>query len=276
LKKLGASKRPTPLRSRLGTEYSRRWRIGRIVAGWLASATVALGATPEYRLRVVRVFPHDPSAFTQGLEYHNGVLYEGTGLEGRSCLRVERLASGTVIRQVPIDASLFGEGITVLGGHVYQLTWLGGTGFVYDTGTFRLIREFKYPGQGWGLTNDGKRLYMSDGSADIRVWDADSVHELRRIAVHDGDRPINMLNELEWVRGELWANVWQTDRIVRISAVDGRVLGWIDASGLLKRGDVSNPDAVLNGIAYDSKHDRIFVTGKLWPKIFEVRVVPKK
>jgi glutaminyl-peptide cyclotransferase len=224
-------------------------------------------------LRVVHVYPHDPSAFTQGLEYHQGLLYEGTGLEGHSSLRVERLETGKVIREVAIDGRLFGEGISVLNQGVYQLTWLGGKGFVYDLATCRRIGEFRYPGQGWGLTNDGRQLYESDGSAEIRVWDPARMQELRRIAVHEGDRQIIMLNELEWVRGEIWANVWQTDRIVRISPVDGSVLGWIDAAGLLKPGEVSNPDAVLNGIAYDSRRNRLFVTGKLWPKLFEVRLV---
>jgi glutaminyl-peptide cyclotransferase len=242
---------------------------------WLAGAVALAAATPEYRLEVVHVYPHDRTAFTQGLEYHDGLLYEGTGIEGRSRLRVEHLETGKVIREVPLDPKLFGEGITVLGHYAYQLTWLGGRGFVYDAATFRRLRQFSYPGQGWGLTNDGfGALYMSDGTAEIRVWDVPSLKELRRITIHDGDRRIDMLNELEWVRGELWANVWQTDRIVRISPVDGRVLGWIDATGLLQPGEVTNPDAVLNGIAYDERHDRLFVTGKLWPKIFEVRVVP--
>jgi len=243
---------------------------------WLAVGAGALAAaTPEYRLEVVHIYPHDKTAFTQGLEYHDGVLYEGTGLEGRSRLRVERLATGKVIREVPIDPTLFGEGISVLGGRVYQLTWLGGKGFVYDAKTFRRLHEFNYPGQGWGLTNDGKQLYMSDGTAQIRVWDASSLKELRRITVHDGDQQINQLNELEWVHGEIWANIWTTASIARISPVDGQVTGWIDAKGLLKAGEATNPDAVLNGIAYDSHTNRIFVTGKLWPKIFEVRVRPK-
>ena len=247
--------------------------LTRLLLG-VAAACSLFAATPEYALKVIHVYPHDPQSFTQGLEYHDGVLYEGTGLEGRSRLLAERLSTGNAFRQVPIDSSLFGEGITVLGGQIYQLTWLGGKGFVYDATTFKRVREFSYPGQGWGLTNDGQHLYMSDGTADIRVWDT-SCQEIRRITVHDGDQPVNMLNELEWIRGELWANVWQTSRIARISPADGHLLGWINATGLLKPGDVTNPDAVLNGIAYDSRHNRIFITGKLWPKIFEVRVVPQ-
>jgi glutamine cyclotransferase len=239
----------------------------------LVSALTLAAATPEYRLQVVHVYPHDRTAFTQGLEYHDGVLYEGTGLEAHSRLRAERLETGKVVREISLDPKLFGEGVSVLGQRVFQLTWLGGEGFVYDSRTFRRLREFSYPGQGWGLTNDGHALYMSDGTAEIRVWDAESLQELRRIKVHEGDREIAMLNELEWVRGEIWANVWQTDKIVRISPADGRVVGWIDATGLLKAGDVTELDAVLNGIAYDARHNRLFVTGKLWPKLFEVRVV---
>lgn len=249
--------------------------LARIFFGLAAAAIVLHAAPPEYRLKIIRVYPHDPESFTQGLEYHNGVLYEGTGLEGRSRLRAERLATGKVFREIPIAPTLFGEGITVLRDRIYQLTWLGGKGFIYNASTFRRVSEFGYPGQGWGLTNDGRHLYMSDGTAEIRVWDPSDCHELRRITVHDGNRSVNMLNELEWIRGELWANIWQTDRIARISPADGHVVGWIDAGGLLKPGEVTNPDAVLNGIAYDSRHNRIFLTGKLWPKIFEVRVAPK-
>jgi glutamine cyclotransferase len=167
---------------------------------WLAGAWALAAATSQYRLQVVRVYPHDRTAFTQGLEYHDGLLYEGTGLEGRSRLRVERLENGRVIREIAVDPRLFGEGISVLGRRVYQLTWLGGKGFVYDATSFRRLREFSYPGQGWGLTNDGHSLYMSDGTAEIRVWDGGSLRELRRIRVHDGEREIAMLNELEWVR----------------------------------------------------------------------------
>ena len=241
----------------------------------LACALALAAQTPEYRFKVVHVYPHDPTAFTQGLEYHDGVLYEGTGRSGSSRLRAENLETGHVIRQMPLDQRYFGEGITVLGQSVYQLTWLNGRGFVYDADTFRRLREFSYPGQGWGLTNDGHVLYMSDGTAQIRVWDPESLKELRRITVQDAGRSIDMLNELEWVRDEIWANVWHTDRIARISPSDGRILGWVDASGLLKAGDTSNPEAVLNGIAYDTRHKRIFVTGKLWPKLFEVRVKTK-
>jgi glutamine cyclotransferase len=232
----------------------------------------AFAAAPVAHFEVVHVYRHDSSAFTQGLEYRNGVIYESTGQEGRSRVRAERLGTGRILRQAKLPDDIFGEGITVLGGRIYQLTWLGGKGFIYDAKSLRKLREFEYPGQGWGLTNDGSVLFMSDGTAEIRVWDPASLKELRRVVVHDGDQRIDQLNELEWIEGELWANVWHTDRIARISPQDGRVLGWIDAAGLLKPGETKDPEAVLNGIAYDAGHKRIFVTGKLWPKLFEVRV----
>ncbi len=249
--------------------------LKRRIALCLLSALTLAAAPPEYRLLVVHVYPHDNNSFTQGLEYHAGLLYEGTGRSGQSRLRVENLTTGHVLREMPLAANYFGEGISVLGGRIYQLTWLNGKGFVYDADTLRHLSEFSYPGQGWGLTNDGHVFYMSDGSNQIRVWDAASLKELRRIPVHDGDQAIDLLNELEWVRGEIWANVWHSDRIARIAPDDGRILAWIDATGLLQPGEVTDPEAVLNGIAYDSAHNRIFLTGKLWPKIFEVRLIPK-
>jgi glutamine cyclotransferase len=249
--------------------------LKRFIALGLLSAFTLAAAPPEYRLLVVHVYPHDKTSFTQGLEYHAGLLYEGTGRTGQSRLLVENLKTARVIREMPLAANYFGEGISLLGRRIYQLTWLNGKGFVYDADTLGRLREFSYPGQGWGLTNDGHVFYMSDGSNQLRVWDAASLKELRRIIVHDGDHTIDLLNELECVRGEIWANVWHSDRIARISPADGRIVGWIDAAGLLQPGEVTDPEAVLNGIAYDSAHHRIFLTGKLWPKIFEVRLKPK-
>jgi glutaminyl-peptide cyclotransferase len=256
------------------TSRSQTKGIKRALAVCLVGAFALAAAPPEYRLVVVHVYPHDRTAFTQGLEFHAGLLYEGTGRAGLSRLRAEKLESGDVIRQFPLAQSFFGEGITVLGQRVFQLTWLNGKGFIYDAATFRRLGEFSYPGQGWGLTNDGSVLYMSDGSNQIRVWDGSSLKELRRITVQDGDQTIDLLNELEWVRGEIWANIWHSDRIARISPADGRVTGWIDASGLLQPGEVTDPEAVLNGIAYDAATNRIFLTGKLWPKLFQVRMEP--
>ena len=238
----------------------------------------ALAAPPpiEYGFRVVKVYPHDRSAFTQGLEYRDGFLYEGTGLVGRSALRKINLDTGRVIQSFDLPQPFFGEGITVINQQIFELTWQSQTGFIYDKTTFRVLRSFSYPSEGWGMTNDGKQIYMSDGSSQIRLWDPMSLKEIRRITVKDGALPVTELNELEFVRNEIFANVWQTDRIARISPADGRVLGWIDLSGLLAKAEHPEPDAVLNGIAYDTASDRLFVTGKLWPKLFEIKVVPKK
>lgn len=230
---------------------------------------------PEYTYRVVKVFPHDPSAFTQGLEYHNGFLYEGTGLNGRSTLRKVKLETGEVMRQTSLEPEFFGEGITVVGDEVVQLTWQAQEGFIYRLADFQRLRTFSYSGQGWGLTNNGREIFMSDGSAEIRILNPHTLKEIRRIKVHDGAAPVDQLNELEWVDGQILANVWQTDRIARISPQTGAVTGWIDLTGLLSPLYRSTSVDVLNGIAYDAARKRLFVTGKLWPKIFEIQLVPK-
>jgi glutamine cyclotransferase len=242
---------------------------------FIALGLLARAATPEYGYQVVHVYPHDRTAYTQGLEYRGGFLYEGTGLEGRSTLRKVKLETGEVLQKIAIAPDLFGEGITLLNQQIVQLTWKAQMGFVYEQGSFRRLRTFNYPGEGWGLTNDGAQIYMSDGSSRIRTWDGSTFHEKKRIEVRDGLRPIDELNELEWVRGEIYSNVYQTDKIARVSPADGRVLGWIDLSGILSPADRDGVD-VLNGIAYDSMGDRLFVTGKLWPKLFEIKLVPKK
>lgn len=218
------------------------------------------------------MFPHDPKAFTQGLEYRGGFLYEGTGLHGQSSLRKEELETGKVLQEANLPERYFGEGITVINGRIVELTWQAHEGFVYDQPTFRMLRDFSYPGEGWGLANDGKFIYMSDGTSAIRVLDPSTLAEIRRFTVHEGDQQIVRLNELEWIRGELFANVWTTDRIVRISPQDGRVVGWIDLAGLLPPQDRSQNVDVLNGIAYDAMGDRLFVTGKLWPKLFQIKL----
>jgi glutaminyl-peptide cyclotransferase len=229
---------------------------------------------PQYGYRVVNTYPHDRSAYTQGLEYRDGIFYEGTGMVGRSSVRRVEAATGRVIQKYDLPQPFFGEGITVINQQILELTWTTQTGFVYDK-SLRVVRSFNYPGEGWGLTNDGKQIYMSDGSAEIRIWDPSTLKEIRRITVRDGATPITQLNELEWVKGEIYANVWQTDRIVRIAPVDGKVLGWIDLAGILSKAERPDPDAVLNGIAYDAGSDRLFVTGKYWPKLFEIKLVPK-
>ena len=232
-------------------------------------------AAPVFSYKIVRDYPHDPAAFTQGLEYRDGFLYEGTGLNGRSSLRKERLETGQIVEQTNLSSEYFGEGITVLGAEIFQLTWQSRTGFIYGRTDFHVERRFSYPGEGWGLTNDGRQIYMSDGSAEIRVLDPRTLAERRRIQVRDGGAPITELNELEWVDGEILANVWQTDRIARISPATGQIAGWIDCSGMLPSVFRSSSDAVLNGIAYDARSKRLFVTGKLWPKLYQIQIVPR-
>src|SRR5215469_946340 len=233
------------------------------------------GSPPEYTFEVVRQFPHDPAAFTQGFTYHDGYFYEGTGRTGKSSLRQVNPETGQMVRKVDLAPDLFGEGVAVLGNEVFQLTWLSHIGFVYDLRDFHLLRTFQYPGEGWGLTTDGHDLFMSDGSAEIRVLDASTFVEKRRIPVRDNGKPLDQLNELEFVEGEIYANVWHNDRIARISPQTGRVVGWIDLTGLLGPLYQREAEAVLNGIAYDRAGKRLFVTGKLWPKVFEIRVIPK-
>ena len=228
-----------------------------------------------YTFKVINVFPHDTAAFTQGLVYRDGFLYEGTGLNGQSQLRKVRLETGEVVQHADLRREFFGEGIAIVGNKVIQLTWQSHIGFVYNLADFKLLRQFSYPGEGWGLTSHGNEIFMSDGSAEIRVLNATTLKEKRRFTVRDGATAIDQLNELEFVEGELFANIWQTDRIARISPVSGKVLGWIDLTGLLSPVFRRREDAVLNGIAYDAAHKRLFVTGKLWPSIFEIQLVPK-
>lgn len=226
--------------------------------------------------RVVHVYPHDPNAYTQGLIYLDGHLYESTGLNGHSSVRMVDLTSGRVLQSVPVPDQYFAEGLTNWGSTLVQLTWRSHVGFVYDRFSFRLLHTFHYDCEGWGLTQDGKNLIESDGSAELRFWDPATFREVRHITVTDHLRHVDQLNELEYIHGEIYANVWHTDRIARISPQTGKVLGWIDLAGLLPEDQRSNPEAVLNGIAYDAQHDRLFVTGKLWPKLFEIKIVPAK
>jgi glutamine cyclotransferase len=239
------------------------------------SRQISAKSPPEYTFTVVRVFPHDTSAYTQGLAYHDGFLYEGTGLTGRSSLRKVRLETGEVVQRVDLGAEFFGEGITIVKDKVLQLTWTSEVGFVYDLNSFHLLRKFSYLGQGWGLAANGDEVFLSDGTSEIRVLDAERSQEKRRLKVHDRSTLIDQLNELEFVDGQLFANVWHSNRIARISPQTGEVVGWIDLTGLLSPVYRREPEAVLNGIAYDSVQKRLFVTGKLWPNIFEIRLSPK-
>jgi glutamine cyclotransferase len=248
-----------------------------------AALVIALGgvtaaiAAPVYGYKVVKSYPHDPGAFTEGLFLQGGFLYESTGLEGRSSIRKVDLQTGKVILQRDIPATYFGEGIIAWNGKLIELTWQNQIGFIYDLSTFKPVGAFRYAGEGWALTHDGKRIIMSDGTSQLRFLDPTTLRETGRLTVTDNGRPLANLNELEWVKGEIYANIWQTDRVARIDPKTGKVTGWIDLSGLLdaRSGGRDQPD-VLNGIAYDATKDRLFVTGKFWPRIYEIKLVPRK
>ena len=239
-----------------------------------APRTPELTETPtspiHYGFQVVNTYPHDQDAFTQGLVYQEGLLYESTGLRGHSTLREVDLATGDVIQSLALDSELFGEGVTLFDGRIFQLTLTSGIGFIYDPDTFSKLGEFSYTPEGWGLTHDGRQLIMSDGSAELRFLDAETLEGTGRIEVTDRGQPVRWLNELEYVEGEIYANIWQSDLIARISPESGEVLGWIDLSDLLTGEDQAG---ILNGIAYDSRTRRLFVTGKNWPKLFEIALV---
>lgn len=242
---------------------------------WLAgqaSHDVSVSAPSEYTFTVVRVFPHDTSAYTQGLAYRDGFLYEGTGRKGQSSLCKVRLETGEVVQRVNLASEFFGEGITIVKDEVFQLTWKSGVGFVYDVNEFHVLRKFSYAGEGWGLATNGRELFLSDGTSEIRVLDPETFREKRRLKVHDGSKAVDQLNELEFVEGQIFANVWHANRIARISPETGEIVGWIDLAGLLSSVYRLEPEAVLNGIAYDPVGRRLFVTGKLWPSVFEIRL----
>lgn len=237
--------------------------------GWGANSD---GEVVPYCYRVVQEYPHDCGAFTQGLVYEAGSLYEGTGLRGRSSLRKTDLATGRVERIRKLADPYFGEGITVFDGKIIQLTWRSRVGFVYDQQTFELQGTFAYPTEGWGLTHDDRRLIMSDGSDLLYFLDPGTYQRLGRVRVRDGREPVGRLNELEFINGNVYANVWQTDRIAVIDPGSGRVRAWVDLNGLLKPADRRVPVDVLNGIAFDPGTERLWVTGKLWPKLFEIEL----
>lgn len=227
---------------------------------------------PIASVEVKNIYPHDPAAFTQGLIYHRGYFYESTGLIGKSTLTRREIRTGKSLQNVCIDEEYFGEGIALFRGKIYQLTWRNETLLIYDARSFREIRKIKYRGEGWGITSDGRHLLMSNGSSAITFHDPDSFKVVRKILVHDGDTPVAYLNELEFIKNEIWANIYQTDMIARISPQSGKVTGWIDLSILRSYLPRDAQIDVLNGIAYDKQNDRIFVTGKFWPKIFEIQL----
>lgn len=247
----------------------------RVALVFLTVALLAQTKASVYGYQVVNRFPHDRRAFTEGLFVLDGDFYESTGLEGTSWVRRVDIASGRVKQQYTVPPQYFGEGIVALGKQLFQLTYKTEVAFVYDLATFQLQKTYKYKGEGWSLTTDGKRLIMSDGTAQLRFLDPATFKELGRLAVTDAGRPVDQLNELEWIKGEIWANIWMTNRIARINPRTGRVNSWVDLSGILSVMEAAGTD-VMNGIAYDAKTDRVFVTGKYWPRVFEVKVGAKK
>lgn len=241
------------------------------------SAQSAAAAKHMDAYQVVHVYPHDASAFTQGLVFADGHLYESTGLNGRSSVRMVDLSTGQIQKNYDVPADYFAEGLTVWGNTLVQLTWQSHKGFVYDREKFALLKTFDYEGEGWGLTHDASQLIMSDGSAYLRFLDPKTFRETRRIHVVDeSGKPVENLNELEYIRGEIYANIWKSDEIIRISPRTGKVLGWLDLASIIDKKELTNRDAVLNGIAYDAAGDRLFITGKLWPRLFEIKVLPAK
>ncbi|HKJ68796.1 MAG TPA: glutaminyl-peptide cyclotransferase, partial [bacterium] len=229
----------------------------------------------RYSYRIVEEYPHDPEAFTQGLVYCDGYLYEGTGRYGESSVRKVELVSGDVVQIHPLESNYFGEGITIFGEKLFQLTWNAGTGFIYDRSDFALLDTFRYPTEGWGLTHNDTHLIMSDGSATLYFLDPETLRITNKVTATYNGSPVHRLNELEYIRGAIYANVYQTEYIVRIDPVTGEVTGWIHLEGLTNLSDRSNSwEAVLNGIAYDAEGDRLFVTGKLWPALYQIELVP--
>jgi glutamine cyclotransferase len=233
------------------------------------------GAAGFFVYRVVASYPHDRDAFTQGLVCDGGFFYEGTGLYGRSTLRKVKPDSGKMIKMISLPSSYFGEGVAISGNRLIQLTWKSWTGLVYDKDSFTLIGKFSYDHEGWGITNGHGELIVSDGTDTLRFLNPKNFREKRKIHVHDGIVPVTGLNELEYCRGNIYANVWPTNHIVIISPLTGQAKGWLDMRGLLSSSD-SRGVNVLNGIACDAKQDRLFVTGKLWPKIFEIKLSDKR
>nr|WP_315260122.1 glutaminyl-peptide cyclotransferase [uncultured Duganella sp.] len=248
-----------------------------LLSAFLPAVTLASAAVPTYDYKLVRSYPHDAQAFTQGLLYRDGFLYESTGLNGKSSIRKVDLASGKVLQSQNIPPQHFGEGLTSWGDTLVSITWQTQTGFVFDLKTFEVKSQFAYPGEGWGLASNGKELILSDGSATLRFLDPKTFLEVRRVKVTADGIAVNQLNELEVVEGEIYANIWHTNTIARIDQGTGKITGWIDFGKLYAdAGKGPNGENVMNGIAYDADKKRLFVTGKLWPKIYEVKIVPRK
>lgn len=238
-----------------------------------APASAALAA-PVQRVEVLARLPHSTSSYTEGFFFKDGLFYEGTGLKGHSAILITEPLTGRVVRRYNLSSQYFGEGIIDWKDHLLEWTWQTHQGFVFDLNSLKPVSGFRYEGEGWGMTRTRKELITSDGTAVLRFRNSETFAQTREIRVHEGSTSITNLNELEFVKGEIYANVWHTNRLARISPVDGRVLGWIDCSGLLPTVLNLDPEAVLNGIAYDDKHDRLYVTGKQWPAVFQIRLLP--
>lgn len=238
---------------------------------------IAVPATAEppqvYTYKIINTYPHDKNAFTQGLVFENGFLYEGTGRRGQSTLRKVELKTGNVLMSRKLPARFFGEGITIYKNMIIQLTWQSNIGFVYSRENFVLLRDFSYPTEGWGITHDGESLIISDGTSTLYYLNPETFEEIKRIEVYDSSGPVTRLNELEYIQGEIYANIWQTDRIVKIAPETGKIAGWIELKGLSQAENLGK-DSILNGIAYDKENGRLFVTGKLWPELFEIKLIP--
>ena len=251
----------------------RRWLFFSFLIGFTALADAR--RQPD-TYKVIHVYPHDRTAFTQGLLFVDGHLYESTGQNGRSSVRMVDLQTGQVLQKRDLDPQDFGEGLTDWAGNLIQLTWTQHKGYVYDGFSLSIVHTFEFKGEGWGLTHDASHLILSDGSSDLRLLDPKSFRQVGKIRVTEDGSPVEQLNELEYVRGEIYANIWHSDEIVRISPHTGKVLGRIDLRGLLDKREVRDPEAVLNGIAYDAATGRLFVTGKLWPKLFEIKIANRQ
>jgi len=260
----------------------RRQIAARLIVYALAAFTVPLtyarndSPIPTYTYKVIHVYPHDPNAFTEGLFYLNGFLYESTGIEGHSSIRKVQLQTGEVVLSHDLPLQYFGEGITYQGNRLIGLTWKSKVGFIYNLDSLSVEGQFKYAGEGWALTSNASEIIMSDGTSELRLLDPKTLREVRRVRVTAHGKPVDQLNELEWVQGTILANIWQTDRIARIDPNTGDIIAWIDLTGLLPAPyRIPGHTDVLNGIAYDQSADRLFVTGKMWPKLFEIQIVKK-
>ncbi len=229
-----------------------------------------------YTYEIVNTYPHDRNAYTQGLVFEDGLLYESTGLHRRSSLRKVELKTGNILKIHKLKNQFFGEGITIYGDKIIQLTWHSNTGFVYDKNSFKLLRKFDYPTEGWGITYDGKHLIMSDGTSTLHFLNPENFNQIGLVKVYDNNGTVAGINELEYVKGAIYANIWPTNRIAEIDPQTGQIISWIDLTGLLKRRNLKQKVDVLNGIAYDKDNDRLFVTGKLWTNLFEIKLVRKK